>query len=197
MHPNGAFRFGSDAAMLEWAAARGFAHVFAATSAGPMVVHAPVVAAGGALRFHVARTNRIAPHLDGAQVLLSIAGPDGYVSPGWYADPSQQVPTWNYVAVEIEGRAALLDEDGLIAQLDTLAAVHEPRVAPEAPWSRTKLDGARFGAMLRAILGFEVAVEAVRGTCKLGQHKSAADVAGVREGLQRSGNPALAATTAL
>lgn len=193
MHPNKAFRFDSDAAMLDWAFARGFAHILAATTEGPMVAHAPIVPAGGsAARFHLARGNRLAPLLDGARVVLSIAGPDGYITPNWYADPAQQVPTWNYVAVEIEGTARALDEDGLIEQLDMLAAIHEPRVIPEAPWTRAKIDDARFRAMLRAIIGFEVTIEAVRGTNKLGQNKSDADRAGTIDGLSASGNIMLA-----
>ncbi len=102
------------------------------------------------------------------------------------------MPTWNYVAVEIEGTARAIDEQGLIEQLDSLAAIHEPRVIPENPWTRAKMDDARFRAMLRAIIGFEVTIEAVRGTNKLGQNKSDADRAGTIEGLTRSGNVALA-----
>jgi transcriptional regulator len=193
MHPNKAFRFKNDAAMLDWAVARGFAHILAATAEGPIIAHAPIVPAGaGAVRFHLARPNRIVPLLDGARVVLSIAGSDGYITPNWYADPAQQVPTWNYVAVEIEGVARTIDEDGLVALLDTLAAIHEPRVAPENPWSRAKMDDVRFRAMLRAIIGFEVVIEAVRGTNKLGQNKSAEDRAGTIQGLANTGNTALA-----
>jgi transcriptional regulator len=193
MHPNQAFRFDSDAAMLDWAVARSFAHVFAATPEGPMVAHAPIVRAGdNAVRFHLARPNRIVPFLEGAHVLLSIAGTDGYITPNWYADPAKQVPTWNYVAVEIEGTCRALDEDGLIALLDALAAAHEPRVIPENPWTRAKMEDARFRAMLHAIIGFEVTIDAIRGTNKLGQNKSAADQAGAIDGLTRSGNATLA-----
>jgi transcriptional regulator len=193
MHPNKAFRFDSDAAMLDWAFARGFAHILATTAEGPLVAHAPIVPAGDkAARFHLARANRLTPLLDGARVIISIAGPDGYITPNWYADPGQQVPTWNYLAVEIEGTARALDEASLIGQLDTLAAIHEPRVIPENPWTRAKMDDARFRAMLRAIVGFEVTIEAVRGTNKLSQNKSDADRAGTIEGLTGSGNVALA-----
>ena len=192
MHPNPAFRFADDAAMLAWAVRRGFAHIFASTTDGPMVAHAPIVAAGDALRFHVARGNPVTRHLDGATVLLSVGGSDGYISPNWYAAPGNQVPTWNYVAVEIEGAARRLDDDGLTEQLDALAAEHEPRVAPEAPWTRAKMDPVVFGKMLGAIVGFEVVITRLRGTTKLSQNKTAADIAGVLTGLERSGNHALA-----
>ena len=196
MHPNPAFRFADDAAMLGWAARRGFAHIVASTPDGPAVAHAPITPAGdAAFRFHIARGNRLARHLDGARVVLGVADSDGYVSPSWYADPASpvQVPTWNYVAVEIDGAARLLDEAELTEQLDTLAALHELRVSPERPWTRAKTDPAYFAKLLAAIVGFEVTVAQVRGTAKLSQHRGAADNAGVIAGLLRSGNPALAA----
>lgn len=194
MHPNRAFRFADDASMLDFAAARAFAHIFASTPEGPMVAHAPVTPFGGAFRFHVARGNRIARHLDGATLLLSISATDGYISPSWYADPldPKQVPTWNYVAVEIVGTARLLDDAELTAQLDTLAALNEPRVSPELPWTRGKTDPEYFEALLKGIVGVEVTVESVRGTTKLSQHRPTEETVGVIAALRRSGNPALA-----
>lgn len=196
MHPNNAFRFDSDAAILDWATARGFAHIFAATAKGPVVVHAPVVSTGpNALRFHVSRGNRAVPHLNGARVLVSVAGPDGYITPNWYVDGGQSVPTWNYVSAEIDGTARQIDEEALVNQLDILASLHEPRVAPDRPWTRDKMAEDRFRAMLRAIIGFEVTIDAVRGTTKLSQNKNDADAAGVIAGLRATGNPDLAAAT--
>ncbi|MFA5968594.1 MAG: FMN-binding negative transcriptional regulator [Sphingomonas sp.] len=192
MHPNPAFR-SDTAAMLRRAAAIGFAHLFLATTEGPMVVHAPITLAGDdAIRFHVARGNRAFRHLDGARVLASVTGPQGYVTPNWYADPMTQVPTWNYLAVEIEGPVRALGEDELIDQLDTLAAEHEPRVIPDNPWTRAKMDDARFRAILRAIGGFELTIDAARSTSKLSQNKSAEDRARVIAGLLASGNATLA-----
>lgn len=192
MHPNPAFR-SDTAAMLSRAAAMGFAHLFLATAEGPMVVHAPITLAGDdAIRFHVARGNRAFRHLDGARVLASVTGAQGYVTPNWYADPATQVPTWNYLAVEIEGPVRALGEDELIDQLDTLAAEHEPRVIPDNPWTPAKMDDARFRAMLRAIGGFELTIDAARSTAKLSQNKSAEDRARVIAGLLASGNATLA-----
>ncbi len=157
-----------------------------------MVAHAPVTRHGDALRLHVARANRIAPHLDGATVLVSVAGPDGYISPNWYAASRDQVPTWNYLAIEIDGTARAVDEAALIDHLDTLAASHEPRVNPAAPWTRDKMDDTVFRRMLRGIVGFEVTVTAVRTTTKFSQNKSAADRAGAVAGLRAGGNDVLA-----
>ena len=191
MHPNPSFR--ADGDLLAHAAAIGFAHLFAPTLAGPMVAHAPLTRHGDRLRFHLARANRLHPHLDGAAIVASLAGPDGYISPNWYERPGNQVPTWNYVSIEIEGRARALPETALVEQLDALADAHEPR--PD-PWTRAKTDPAVFAKLLAAIEAFEIEVTAIRGTTKLSQNKSAADRAGVAAGLAARGNHALAALVA-
>lgn len=180
LHPNPLFR-PDPATLLDQAAAIGFAHLFVTTASGPMVAHAPVTRHGANLRLHLARANPVHPHLNGARILASVAGPDGYVSPNWYERPGNQVPTWNYVAIELEGIARALPEAELLEQLDALADRHEPR---PGPWTRAKADPAVIAAMLRAIEGFKIEVVAVRGTTKLSQNKSAADRAGVAAGLR-------------
>ena len=188
MHPNPAFR--PDArALLDRAAGRGFAHLFAATPAGPMVAHVPLSRHGDQLWFHIARANRLHAHLDGTAVLASVAGVDGYITPNWYTRPGNQVPTWNYATIEIEGVARALSEADLRAQLDALADRHEPR---PNPWTLTKTDPAAVAAMLRAIQGFAILVTAVRGTDKLSQNKGVDDRARVVAGLRTQGNAALA-----
>ncbi|HST35090.1 MAG TPA: FMN-binding negative transcriptional regulator, partial [Allosphingosinicella sp.] len=159
---------------------------------GPLVVHVPViVAAPDRILFHVAKGNRAAAALDGARALLSCLGPDAYISPDWYGTPDQ-VGTWNYRAVELEGPLRRLDEAELTALLDALNNDHEARLAPKPPWTRAKMTPGRFEAMLKAITGFELTVEALRGTDKLGQHKKAAEREAAADGLVPF-NPALAA----
>ena len=69
---------------------------------------------------------------------LSCLGPDAYISPDWYGTPDQ-VPTWNYLAVEAEGPLRRLDEDELTQLLDDLSAEHEARLAPKPAWTRAKM----------------------------------------------------------
>lgn len=179
--------------MRAFVAARGFAHIFAMTAEGPMVAHAPVVVTeGGALRFHLARSNRICRYLDGLPALASVAGPDAYVSPDWYV-AEDQVPTWNYVAVEAEGVAHMLDQPALVEQLDTLSATHEAALAPKPAWTRAKMSAGRFEAMLPAIICFEIRVLRWRGTRKFSQNKPAGDRASLATALDASGRRDMAA----
>jgi transcriptional regulator len=167
MHPNRAFAWQDREAMLAFLADIAFCTICVD---GPALVHAPViVAAPDRLRFHVSRGNRAAA-LDGRRAIVSCLGPDAYVSPDWYAAPDQ-VPTWNYLSVEAEGPLRRLAEDELGRLLDDLSAAHEARLAPKPAWTRAKMTPGRFEAMLKAIAGFELTIEELRGTRKLGQHK--------------------------
>ena len=196
MHPDRRFDWTDRAAMLGFIGDIAFCTICAD---GPSVVHAPVVVLGeDRLRFHVSRSNRAVPALDRGRggegpprALVSCLGPDAYVSPDWYGTPDQ-VPTWNYVAVEAEGPMRRLDESELADFLDALSAEHEARLAPKPEWTRAKMSPGRFEAMLKAIVGYELTIEALRGTRKLGQNKKEAERAGAAEGLAPY-NPKLAA----
>ena len=180
MHPNRVFDWQDQGAMLDFV--RGIAFCTICID-GPMVVHAPVVVDGSdRLRFHVSRANRTAAALGGARALVSCLGPEAYISPDWYGTPNQ-VPTWNYLAVEAEGRLRRLDETGLARLLDDLSDDHEARLAPKPAWTRDKMSPGRFDSMLRAIIGYELTIEALRGTRKLGQNKPEAVRAAVAEAL--------------
>jgi transcriptional regulator len=173
--------------MLRFVADRAFAHIFTAAPNGLFVVHAPVlVTDAGKVWFHVARRNRIAGFLADRPLLISIAGRDAYQSANWYAS-DDQVPTWHYETVEIEGVARQLSDDELVELLDGLSDLHEGRTSPAQPWTRAKMTPGKFEAMLRAIVGFEVDPTEVRGTRKFNQHKSAGDLAATVEGQQGAG----------
>ena len=193
MHPNNAFRPKQDDLAELLVREIGFAAVFAATPDGPRVAHAPVVLSddGTTLQFHLARGNALTRHLDGATALAVVQGPDAYVSASWYAD-ADQVPTWNYVAIEMEGVATKLDDAALLAQLDTLSATHEARVGANPPWTRAKMNPALFGKMTGAIVGFEMRITAWRPTIKLSQNKSADERDRVIAGVEATGHGALA-----
>jgi transcriptional regulator len=187
MHPNRAFAWEDRDEMLAFIAGVAFCTVAAE---GPTVAHAPVVVdPPDRIRFHIARGNRA--KLDGKRAIISCLGPDAYVSPDWYGTP-EQVPTWNYLAVEAEGPLRRLDEAELTALLDDLSAAHESRLAPKPLWTRAKMSPGRFEAMLKAIIGYELRIEDLRGTRKLDQHKSEAERRGAAGGLAPF-NPTLAA----
>lgn len=193
MHPNLAFRH-ADRALLETLIEEiGFGMVFATTPNGPRVAHVPLLWTGdGAVQFHLARGNALTKHLDGMTVLAVINGPDGYVSPRWYEDGADQVPTWNYVALELEGRVRRMDAEGLVGQIAALSDKHEARVAEGEPWTMDKLSEARLRGLLAGIVGFEMEIQAWRETVKLSQNKRPEDRTRVANGLEAEGSAAIA-----
>ncbi|MBW8294728.1 FMN-binding negative transcriptional regulator [Sphingopyxis sp.] len=193
MHPNSAFRPRQDDLAELLVREIGFAAVFAATPDGPRVAHAPVVLSDdrATLQFHLARGNALTRHLDGSTALAVVQGPDAYVSASWY-EAADQVPTWNYVAIEMEGVVSKLDDAALIAQLDTLSAAHEARTGANPPWTRDKMNPALFSKMTGAITGFELRITAWRPTIKLSQNKSADERDRVIKGIEATGHGALA-----
>jgi transcriptional regulator len=186
MHPNTAFAWTDRAEMLEFIAEHNFAHVFTASERGLFAVHVPVIVQEGRIWFHVARRNRIAEQIDGRPLLISVSGREAYQSANWYVSENQ-VPTWHYEAVEVEGTARTLSSDELVTLLDDLSDRMEHRHSPEKPWTRGKMGPGKFEAMIRAIVGFEVDPVEVRGTRKFNQHKTGEDLAATIEGQRGAG----------
>ena len=193
MHPNPKFRPRHDDLPALFVREIAFAGIFAGTPDGPRVAHAPVVLSEDAttLQFHLSRGNGLTKHLDGATVLAVVQGPHAYVSASWYTTPDQ-VPTWNYVVIEMEGVVRKLDDAELTLQLDTLSAEHEARVGADPPWTRAKMSPARFSQMAGAITGFEMRIAAWRSTLKLSQDKAPGERERVAAGIEASGHGALA-----
>lgn len=189
MHPNPAFRHGERSLHEALIDQVGFGMVFLTTPDGPRVAHTPLVSTGdGAVQFHLARANALTRHLAGANALLTVNGPDGYVSSRWYDDPGR-VPTWNYVAIELEGPVRQMAEEGLLGFLETLSARHEGRVTTGgAPWTMDKLTPQALRAHLRGIVGFEMEVKAWRETVKLSQNMPAEERERVAAALEAEGS---------
>ncbi len=192
MHPNAAFRWDDRDALRDFAREVGFGMVFAATPDGPRVAHVPFVFLDdNRIGLHVARGNGLTKHLDGIEALLVINGPSGYISPDYYGT-DDQVPTWNYLALELQGRTRRMTKDELVAQVDALSAEQEQRLTPKPAWTRDKMSDGLFDKMLGAIVGFELTITAWRSTAKLGQNKPEDVRMLAADGTEAAGNIAIA-----
>ena len=191
MHPASAFRSKDEAFRDRVIAETGFATIFMTTPDGPRAGHTPVEWADGALTFHLARSNALTPHLDGARALAVIQGPDAYVSARWY-EAANQVPTWNYVAYEIEGEVSRLPDTELPALLERLSNHHEGRIRDGKPWWMDKLDRKTLDSLLRGIVGFKIRADTIGETVKLSQNKPAETRKALADGLASEGKDALA-----
>ena len=187
MHPSSKFAWTDQAAMHAFVTETGLAQIVTIKEGKPASAQAPlVIAPDGSTRFHLSRANRVTALLDGAPVLASVIGTNFYVSPDWYGTPDQ-VPTWNYRIVEIEGLARLLDEAELRDQIDRLSAVHEALLAPKPAWTSAKMDARKRDMLVRAIVGFAIEEPRFSGALKMGQNKSDAEAAGAIAALRAIG----------
>ena len=147
----------------------------------------------GTLVGHVARANPIWKAIvDPTPSVVVFQGADKYITPSWY--PSKQetgkaVPTWNYVVVHAHGSPRVIqDKEWLRAHVAELSDRHEH--ALPVPWKLTDSPAEYIETLLNAIVGIEIPLDSLHGKWKLGQNRTASDLAGVVEGLSADGNDA-------
>ena len=151
----------------------------------PFASHLPFLVnrAERAVHCHVARANPQWRQLGMSSHALAIfAGPHGYISPTWYADPG--VPTWNYAVVHVHGEAQAIDDSQRTRRhVEALAAKFERgRAAPWVPdYDVRRLSG---------IVGIEIRVDKLEGKFKLSQNRPAVDRARVVAELSATGRDA-------
>jgi transcriptional regulator len=143
----------------------------------------------GTLHGHLSKANPQWREMEaGAEMLVIFQGPDAYVSPSFYpskAEHGQAVPTWNYLAIHAYGIPEVVhDVDRLRTLVSTLTAKHE--AGRPKPWTLEDAPADYIAKMLNAIVGFTIPIGRLEGKRKLTQNRSAADIAGVREGLAAS-----------
>lgn len=149
-------------------------------------------AEAGSLVGHLARNN---PHWQAAadpecgESLAIVRGPDCYVSPSWYpskAEHGRVVPTWNYLTAQVFGRLVVhQDTEWLRGLVTRLTDHHESRRTDRlgARWAVSDAPPAFLDGQLRAIVGVELVIGRIEAKAKLSQNRSAADQAGVIDGL--------------
>ena len=178
---------------LAFAAARGFGTLIAVDDGRPVASHLPfeLSESDGTRRaiVHVARGNPLHDIVVRApDVLLTVLGPDHYISPDWY-QAADQVPTWNFAAVHFTCTARVIDAAGMRDLVDRLSAHFEARLLPKKPWTSDKMTPAKREAMLRAIVGIEMTITRIEASFKLSQNKTDVDQAGAIAALEALATP--------
>jgi len=179
------FRARHHADAVAFMRANPFALLISSTDDGPFATHLPLVIrdAGESLvlRGHVAKANPHWQHLEQhpENTLAIFHGPHAYVSPTNY-NTREVVPTWNYGAVHVYGRAQVYSAPNeLLVMLHELIPMFEPAYAEQwASLSQTYRD-----RMLSHIVGFEIAVTRIEAKFKLSQNRTKEEQSHVMESL--------------
>lgn len=136
--------------------------------------HTPFIISedGRQLLGHIARAN---PQWTGwgenpsAKVVFS--GPHAYVSPRYY-ESEFAVPTWNYTAVSISGRIAVIEETK--AKVDFLGRLTASNETSDNPWTLDRSDE-RYLNLVSGIVVFSMSIDSIEASFKLNQNKSVED----------------------
>ncbi|AKS47611.1 negative transcriptional regulator, PaiB family [Octadecabacter temperatus] len=172
MHPNPTYRRTPEDRAIAFVRERSFGQITAMGPDGLLASHVPVLLSDNAttLDMHLVRSNPIARALsEPLTVLLAITGPDGYVSPDWYG-ADDQVPTWNYVSVHIQGTLEKLDQDMIRDVLDRQSALFENQL-PKPAWTTQKMTPDVLDKMMRQIVPCRLTITDIQSTFKLNQNK--------------------------
>ena len=154
----------------------GFATLISVVDGLPWATHIPLelVVHGSDWRLygHIARANPQWRNLsEQTEVLAVFIGPHSYISPSWYDQPN--VPTWNYQAVHIYGKPAILEGEKLEAMLRQLMHRYESAHAAQ-PHKYDDLPGEMLQKDMRGLVGLEIQVMRIEAVSKLSQNRSIA-----------------------
>jgi transcriptional regulator len=120
------------------------------------------------LHGHVAKANSQWKHLaEAEEVLVVFQGPHAYISSSWYTH--ENVPTWNYLAVHVYGKARLIEGEELMHHLKSLVDQYEtgrPNRVQVETMTPSYLEG-----QIRALVGFAVEINEVHASAKLSQNR--------------------------
>lgn len=170
----------------------GFATVVTQRDGVPWASHLPVlldrgVGERGRLRSHLARANEQWRHFDSKQEVLCIFfGPHAYISPSWYVSPVA-VPTWNYATVHVYGYPRLEEDPAALRRIVEDTTRKYEAGLPQ-PWE-LRLPEATVDGLLRAIVGFEIAITRIEAKFKLGQNRPREDQEKMLRTLEASAHP--------
>lgn len=148
--------------------------VFAMKENGTEILHA-----------HISKANEQVGHLeDGAEALCIFNGPHSYVSSSWY--DFEEVPTWNYIAVQVRGTMKILDASGLRASVSALMEKYE---APQKKPVQMDQLSEKTMRQMNGIIGFEVEIKSIEAAYKLSQSRDDKNHTAVIDSLRETANP--------
>ena len=119
-------------------------------------------------------------------ILVMFQGPHAYISSSWYSH--ENVPTWNYQAVHMYGKATILDKDEVIEDLTKLLEKYEQKRENPILWD--KLSPKLLESQLKGIVGFKIKVKEIQAAYKLSQNRNETDYKNIIHQLQNEGDPA-------
>ncbi len=114
-------------------------------------------------------------------VLVMFQGPHAYISSSWYEQ--ENVPTWNYQAVHVNGTATILNEEALKHDLTKLLEKYEKHRENPVLWD--KLSPSFLEKEIKGIVGFKIKVQEIQAAYKLSQNRNEMDYQNIIDELSK------------
>ncbi len=138
------------------------------------------------LEGHIARGNAEQGLFDSEQPLMAIFRDHHcYVSSSWYNHVN--VPTWNYIAVHITGKARIIEGEELLHSIERLVKAYETN--DESGFNIGQMPKEMLDRELKGIVGFKMSIDKVEAAFKLSQNRDDEDYATIIKKLKESGDP--------
>lgn len=148
----------------------------------------------GLLQAHLARANQHCKNIDDKNVLVVFQGLNAYISPNWYPSKEEHgmvVPTWNYIMVQVRGKARIIDDAGWLKKQIT-AMTNQQEASRSKPWQVSDAPETYIDSQIRGIIGVEIEITQIDGKWKLSQNRSQKDRNGVVDNLEAEGKREIA-----
>jgi len=167
-----------------------FATIVSIRKGKPIAAHIPVllkkIENDYYLTGHLAYGNPLWKTFEEVQdILVIFNGPHAYISSSWYEH--ENVPTWNYQAVHVYGKASLIE--GIALEQDLTSLLEKYESFRENPVLWDKLSPELLQQEMKGIKGFKIKVEEVQAAYKLSQNRNASDYANIIKELYKEENP--------
>lgn len=117
-------------------------------------------------------------------VLVLFTGPHCFVSASWYMNPGV-ASTWNYMTVHAKGTMRFMNE---METRDAVKAVSDKYEGTQSDGAFDKLPPEYIDRMMKAIVGFTIAVESIDNVFKLSQNRDQASQKNIIEQLKKRGD---------
>ena len=165
-----------------------FATLISQVETGPTISHLPLRFSPsdsdhGFLLGHLAKPN---PHWKlwstDKRITVLFHGPHAYITPRWYEPAPDNVPTWNYATVHVQGDIEIIsDEAEAFNEMTALVKQHDSN------WP-LELSGRHRKAMMAGIIVFKIKIQSIEAKFKLSQQQPAANRDNVIHELSKSEN---------
>lgn len=132
----------------------------------------------GKLIGHLDKNNPQCAFLNNRKVFIIFSGPNTYISPNTYT--TDQLPTWNYIKVHIEGISIINnDPDAIKTSMVEMTRFLETSENPFV----LDYNHPRMNQLINYVTGIEITITRIEGKFKLSQDKIPADTKNAREKL--------------